>query len=495
MWCSKLTVLCFLVLLSSFAYTLPTEKKTDDKDTLIKLKDDKEPTVDLVQIKDDKEPSSVLVKLKDEKEQTADLLNLKDTKEPAADLLNLKITEEKPSETTSSVEAELTPPLLEVAKPYEDDDDDDDDELKPSEIKPSSSSNWYEKEPTAIKPTDLKPNTESGSLPSPSTPDAPTPPRRQVQYDQRQDGKYNIRADLENFVILVVPSSGNSLLDLLRRSSPARHHPQLKGNHNQKHHKKYYGAAEKAAGAATKKNQHRLDYLRPELHELPEVHSQVGSFIEGRTPYHVDISSSEILQPAVAVPMENQQPLKISELRSKIANHVLRSIMQPSIISDIPLEIEPMVAEAAEEAAVLVPVIKGNQNPRNSMASILYPRYRKSLTIEGNGNNNINTNSVILTSIPSEIRNDEYDSGVGGESDKNNNLMANAEYINLSDPNGSFDSLNVDNIDRLALAGGETKTNNQWELTLLGAQEQCGPDRRRDSYGICQFVPPDYASS
>jgi len=53
----------------------------------------------------------------------------------------------------------------------------------------------------------------------------------------------------------------------------------------------------------------------------------------------------------------------------------------------------------------------------------------------------------------------------------------------------------------LALAGDKSSksdaelANAQWELSLLGAEEQCGPDRRRDSYGVCQFVPADYAKS
>jgi len=120
-----------------------------------------------------------------------------------------------------------------------------------------------------------------------------SPPRRQLFYDQRQDGKYNIRADLENFVILVVPSSGNSLLDLLKRSNQRPH----KRTHNSKHHHKKYvsGGSTKPVEVTSKKQiASRLDYLnRPETEE----HAG-GEFIEGRTPYHVDISSAEILQPS-----------------------------------------------------------------------------------------------------------------------------------------------------------------------------------------------------
>ena len=45
-----------------------------------------------------------------------------------------------------------------------------------------------------------------------------------VKFDQRQDGELNVRADLENFVILVVPTSRANLglLDLLSKTAPAK---------------------------------------------------------------------------------------------------------------------------------------------------------------------------------------------------------------------------------------------------------------------------------
>lgn len=59
----------------------------------------------------------------------------------------------------------------------------------------------------------------------PSDSDTDSPQRRVITYDQRQEGQYNIRADLENFMIVLIPpspSEGLDLLDLLssvRRSS------------------------------------------------------------------------------------------------------------------------------------------------------------------------------------------------------------------------------------------------------------------------------------
>ncbi|XP_065088924.1 uncharacterized protein LOC135710332 isoform X2 [Ochlerotatus camptorhynchus] len=109
-------------------------------------------------------------------------------------------------------------------------------------------------------------------------------PRKTITFDQRQEGKFNIRADLENFVIVVVPSSpsaGISLLDLLNRSGQ-KHQQKKKSGHrkNTKNH------------AAQKK----VSHLTPEVVVLDESqsHARVANeeFIEGRTPYKVDISST-----------------------------------------------------------------------------------------------------------------------------------------------------------------------------------------------------------
>lgn len=116
---------------------------------------------------------------------------------------------------------------------------------KPLDEKPTDNSKPSElavdPKPIEVKPTEqTKPNEQP---PAPTAtfietlPLDVTPPRRQFLYDQRQDGKYNIRADLENFVILVVPSSGNTLLDLLKRTNQ-RQPTHNKRQHHTKHHKK-----------------------------------------------------------------------------------------------------------------------------------------------------------------------------------------------------------------------------------------------------------------
>lgn len=390
------------------------------------------------------------------------------------------VVEIKPTEENRPVEAAI-PLAVPSTQSFE--------EVKPAtDARPVS-----EAKPVGTKPIILPESGNSGSTlsptvttfiealatPSTSSPSV-TPPRRQVHYDQRQDGKFNIRADLDNFVILVVPSSGLSLLDLLKRSNTKPHHSSH-GNkrHHTKSHKKYYSKT-------TTLKTNDKHYLRPETPELA-ARPVGGEFIEGRTPYHVDISSAEISQAAPAA--------------------------AATTIADLPLSNSPTVVDAT---VFLPAAIKGNAYARNLQIPTLaiYPRHRKSLT---NDDQTINTNSVSLTPIQND--NDNGNSNGYQHAIINGNLNDNNENNGNNGNNGyggtddddivktvadqteiltspEFYSLNMASIDPLALAS-DTKTttsDSRLELTLLGAQEQCGPDRRRDSYGVCQFVPQDYAT-
>lgn len=305
-------------------------------------------------------------------------------------------------------------------------------------------------------------DTEPSDIPATSTvdestlTDSLTPPRRVIAYDQRQDGHFNIRADLENFVILVVPQSGSSgvsLLDLLKRS-----HTQKRNKHVQK---KYHAHPEKGE---EKKMLSKLDYLKPHPDEPVEITDEapkaVGEFIEGRTPYRVDISSTELLQPS-----------KVAQPQPPVA--VLRAIAPVGPIAIREKMGSPVIAE-----------IKGNAEP----TPLPINRYRKSLTFEGNGN--INTNSVLLTPLAQDQSNNaDADVHLDAVDDSEHNLRP--DFIDLTDTNNSFDSLNIGNLD--LATGTDNSGDERWQLELLGAQEQCGPDRRRDSYGVCQFVPKDYS--
>lgn len=101
-----------------------------------------------------------------------------------------------------------------------------------------------------------------------------------VKFDQRQEGEFNLRADLENFVILLIPASSPtaappisnvSLLDLLSKSVSLRPHP--------------------------KRNKH----VKKDGHDLQEAASETMHFIESKTaPYHVDISRAKLHPDPVA---------------------------------------------------------------------------------------------------------------------------------------------------------------------------------------------------
>lgn len=281
----------------------------------------------------------------------------------------------------------------------------------------------------------------------PATPEPPSN-RRVITYDQRQEGKYNIRADLENFVIMVIPSSPSSasaLLNLLTRSKYKQNRGKnnLKKKHSQKDN--------------VKQGANKLDYLpvKPADHSERSNTRIIEHFIEGRTPYKVDISSTgEYLHPQVQV----IQPNYARSLRSPI------------------VRLEP-----DEPVASIVP-IKGNSIPiQNSV--MVNERESKNL-FEANQVDDANTNSIVILTPNENDYNSESNSG----------------FVDLTDTSNSFDSLNMGNIDQFTINmdanehDGNNSSNGDrgWELTLLGSHEECGPDRKRDSYGVCQFVPQDY---
>lgn len=421
--------------------------------------------------------------------------------------------------------------------------------------------------PAEAKPTEeTKPSDSLGPVTTTtifeSIPMSLTPARPQMLVDQRQEGKYNIRADLDNFVILVVPSTGNSLLDLLKRSSQRQQqqqHQQQQHNkrvHNTKHHKKYQSVAAVAAKPSEgKKGGSRLDYLNGDGSDANQA--GIEAFIEGRTPYHVDISSEEVIQPAAAYGVRSLNGASIADLPLANIDENTASTSSSSSSSSSSAD--------SSDGTIILSALSGKSsesqpNGRNFETSP--PRLSKSIIFDGYGGSNpfANFNTVILTRpnnfhnanhhasqhLNNNDNNNNKDSfskinqnyynnyfsrkpsvqivdinGMVGHDHGNENANANdnernnanliqhtpstspnTELTDLTDSKTSFNSLNVGNIDRLALAGDDSSTkadsdlaNAQWELTLLGAEEQCGPDRRRDSYGVCQFVPADYATT
>ncbi|XP_058446925.1 uncharacterized protein LOC131427596 [Malaya genurostris] len=299
---------------------------------------------------------------------------------------------------------------------------------------------------------------QSSSVPSEQPPSqialTTAKPRKTITFDQRQEGKFNIRADLENFVIVVVPSSpsaGISLLDLLNRSSQKKQ--QKKKSSHRKGTKNHSGQ---------KKSQH----ITPEVVVLDDVQSQARlsneEFIEGRTPYKVDISSTG------------------RSSNSDLPSPIYR-VMRPFTLN---------VEQPTSSNMIRFPASSGNYYANTVRES-------KFLPVPAMSDDEIRTNTVfaILTN-----NNNYGDGGIepiedDGTDDDNYLMMEQRTYLDLpASPDSSFASLEypLSDVDmtKLQLQEDNEENSDGWELKLLGAQEQCGPDRKRDSYGVCQFVTP-----
>lgn len=110
-------------------------------------------------------------------------------------------------------------------------------------------------------------------------------PSGNIKLDQRQEGEWNVRADLENFVILLIPTNVNSglaslgLLDLLRKA-PAKKPIKLnKKNEIQQ--------------IDDHQHQESLVSNDQQTQTIDNSAIETQHFIESKTaPYHVDISKS-----------------------------------------------------------------------------------------------------------------------------------------------------------------------------------------------------------
>ncbi|XP_049279897.1 uncharacterized protein LOC125762134 isoform X2 [Anopheles funestus] len=364
---------------------------------------------------------------------------------------------------------------------------------------------------TTVTSSTSKPTTVSTTLstttkpPVSGVPTAPTikPPRKTITFDQRQEGKYNIRADLENFVIVVVPSgssSGASLLDLLTRSAHKKdaHHQTRKTSHKRKNNK--------AHGV-----QKKISQVTPEVIVLDENHQRSGQleteeFIEGRTPYKVDLSSS-----ARSVDGADTDAGPNSSDR------------KPSFT----FSVEP----ASSSRLIRFPASSGNYP---------HPHTARAFSVDGHGNGRAlrvggypNTNTLVVAAGSSSDTNNHLLPGDGDNPQRDGTTsllllrrsddagnVAEPERDGIAGDNGlvvyhshhppsSFDSLEFEPLrsdvdmtqlqlqsdnefryDDLEQNDADTLDGDWDELRLLGAQEQCGPDRKRDSYGVCQFVQP-----
>ena len=291
--------------------------------------------------------------------------------------------------------------------------------------------------PAAQSPTSSAPPSQPSSSVAASAPPSflgynDNPNRRVITYDQRQEGKYNIRADLENFMIVVVPSSpsaGLSLLDLLTRSN-LRQKQQQQLQQKSKYHKKYVRPGAIAAAAST----------TDEEEKQQQKSTEEQQYIEGRTPYHVDISS-----------LEPKTPINLGT--GSASSRTMRLITESQPIETLRLQTVP------QGNSPLYPTFSYSDDFSNN--NVILFRNKKSLTDDSSYQSEVNRNSV----ASSETNESDY-----------------------TDVSSSFDSLEMAEPYGAAATIVDDGANNGWKLTLLGGGvEDCGPDRRRDSYGICQF--------
>ncbi|XP_053696543.1 uncharacterized protein LOC128743880 [Sabethes cyaneus] len=287
-------------------------------------------------------------------------------------------------------------------------------------------------------------------------------PRKTVTFDQRQEGKFNIRADLENFVIVVVPSSpsaGISLLDLLNRSGQKKQQKKkLAHRKGTKHHS----------------GQKKMQNVTPEVVVLDDSQTQarVGNeeFIEGRTPYKVDISSSgrssnsELPSPIYRV----VRPFTVNVEQPTASNMIRFPASSGNYVNSV----------RVAKSLPMMPATPFDDEVRTNTVYAI-------LTNNNNGDGGIDPSEETI----------DHDDGEDGDDADNYLMMGQQTYLDLpASPDSSFDSLEypVSDVDMTKLQLQEDNEGNGdgWELKLLGAQEQCGPDRKRDSYGVCQFVTP-----
>lgn len=183
--------------------------------------------------------------------------------------------------------------------------------------------------------------------------------RRTITYDQRQEGQYNIRADLENFMILLIPpgpQEGISLLELLGRGN-------TKGSGSLK--RKHPARSNSLKSFYQKSQLQKLQQQQNQRQSSPAAH--LPEFIEGRSPYHVDISASD---PEQAQRLQRQQ---VDVLPPQL-------IPMPQLIKPFHLEAEPELIQA------LPPVSASSSAGSNLLESFNHPGsqyFRSSRSLRG----------------------------------------------------------------------------------------------------------------
>ncbi|KAL9875480.1 uncharacterized protein ACN427_013606 isoform 1-T1 [Glossina fuscipes fuscipes] len=354
--------------------------------------------------------------------------------------------------------------------------------------------------------------------------------RRVVTYDQRQEGQYNIRADLENFLIILIPPSpadGMNLLDILTKASYRRTSQSSKQG-KKKHYittsaslqPEFSGKLRqplKTSGSGI----HNINFLSRSSESANNLPNIENEFIEGRTPYHVDISSTgneEIaqarMQPDRQVdvlpppyPLAYQQLIKPYHLEAEAT--VIQALPPPELASSTKHSPAATSGNAVTSAQPgyfrLARAIRGENNyldanrvaSTNSLSPLSnlmarrtqLPIYRSDLSLGAaqlyppldvpvpHYTNYITLNSNSRNFDLKDLT-DDLDAR-GGSSQSLDTDLPMGEIIV---PPADFE----DDVE-LVLHGGSFMDTDAKSLLSDGI-ERCAPGKRRDSYGVCREI-------
>ncbi|EDW57681.1 uncharacterized protein [Drosophila virilis] len=302
--------------------------------------------------------------------------------------------------------------------------------------------------------------------------------RRLVTYDQRQEGQYNIRADLENFMIVLIPpgpQEGLSLLDLLTKSSLRG---ATKSNGKRKH-----------ADASALKSFYQRQQQLQQQQQMPQAALGVTlpEFIEGRTPYHVDISgASEELQ-------QQQQP-RLHRQQVDVLPPQL--IPMPQLIKPYHLEAEAELIQALPPVPASASSSAGNNLLEGfNQAGSQYYRHSRSLRGDSFLDTNRLTPEPVARSNARSISVPLYRSDVARANVLYPPIDVPAYIVNEAHPrNWQLDDeptpiLPKHLVDADVLSFqllGDALANSK--TLLRDGQALCAPGQRRDSYGACRQV-------
>ncbi|KAH8248988.1 hypothetical protein KR032_004923 [Drosophila birchii] len=298
--------------------------------------------------------------------------------------------------------------------------------------------------------------------------------RRTITYDQRQEGQYNIRADLENFMILLIPpgpQEGISLLELLGRGSTKasgatkRKHP-LRSNSLKSFYQKSH-----------------LQKLQQQKHQDSLPAAALPEYIEGRSPYHVDISASD---PEQAQRLQRQQ---VDVLPPQL-------IPMPQLIKPFHLEAEPELIQA------LPPVAAGSSSSSSSSSGSNFfegynnpgsQYFRSSRSLRGDSY--LNTNRLSggdYVSSPRSISAPIYRSEFGGNGmyppiDAPSYFVDQARSSwQLDEEPTKVQAAEPEIVSFDLLADDDDLTDSR--TLLRDGLARCARGERRDSYGACRQI-------